>query len=67
VLSFDSLLGSSGGVVLQPALGRTADVYGYPLSFLLSGLFAATAVSFVVASRRERPPADRARQPIEHS
>jgi MFS family permease len=29
VLSFASLMGSSGGVVVQPLLGRTADVYGY--------------------------------------
>jgi MFS family permease len=63
VLSFDSLLGSSGGVVLQPALGRAADIHGYPLSFLLSGMFAAVAVPFVIASRRERSPADHARAP----
>ena len=61
VLSFDSLLGSSGGVVLQPGLGRIADAHGYPLSFLLSGLFAGIALPFLVASRRERSPADRAR------
>jgi MFS family permease len=63
VLSFDSLLGNSGGVVLQPALGRVADVYGYPLSFVFSGIFAAVAVPFLVASRRERSPADHARDP----
>lgn len=61
VLSFDSLLGNSGGVVILPALGRAADVYGYPISFVLSGIFAAVAVPFLVASRRERSPADHAR------
>ena len=29
VLSFDSLLGSAGGVVFQPILGRSADLGGY--------------------------------------
>ena len=29
VLSFDTLMGSAGGVVAQPALGRVADVSGY--------------------------------------
>jgi MFS family permease len=28
VLSFDSLMGSSGGIVVQPLMGRAADVYG---------------------------------------
>ncbi|MBI2049821.1 MFS transporter [Candidatus Roizmanbacteria bacterium] len=30
VLSFDSLVGSSGGVVAQPILGKVADVWNYP-------------------------------------
>ena len=34
VLSFDSMLGSTGGVVAQPVLGRAADVWGYPASYL---------------------------------
>jgi len=32
VLSFDNLLGSSGGVVIQPVLGRIADVWSYATS-----------------------------------
>ena len=35
ILSFDSLM-SSGGVWAQPALGRAADVWGYPPSYLIS-------------------------------
>ena len=58
VLSFDSLMGNSGGVVIQPALGRAADIYGYPISFVLSGLFALLATPFLWASRREQAPAD---------
>ncbi len=38
VLSFDSLMGSAGGVVAQPALGRTADVYGYPTTYVVSAV-----------------------------
>ncbi|HKZ25343.1 MAG TPA: MFS transporter, partial [Acidimicrobiia bacterium] len=35
VLSFDSLMGSAGGVVAQPALGRVADLSGYGTSYLV--------------------------------
>ncbi|MET4591590.1 MFS transporter [Arthrobacter sp. 754] len=60
VLSFDSLMGSSGGIVVQPVAGRAADVYGYPLSLALSGLIELFAVPFLLASRRRRSPADEA-------
>ena len=52
VLSFDSLMGSAGGVVAQPALGRVADVNGYAASFLVSAAIAAMAVPFTLLSRR---------------
>ena len=58
VLSFDSLLGSSGGVVLQPALGRVADVWGYPASYVVSGAVQVLAAPFVWLARRESAPAD---------
>ena len=58
VLSFDSLMGSSGGVVVQPLLGRAADVYGYPASVAFGGVIELIAVPFLLASRRQRPPAD---------
>ena len=38
VLSFDSLMGSGGGVVFQPVLGRVADVGGYGASLIWSGV-----------------------------
>lgn len=60
VLSFDSLMGSSGGIVVQPLMGRTADVYGYPLSLAMSGVIELFAVPFLLASRRRRSPADTA-------
>jgi MFS family permease len=52
ILSFDSLMSSTGGVVVQPALGRAADVWGYPMSFVLSAAVAACAVPFVWRSGR---------------
>jgi MFS family permease len=58
ILSFDSLMSSSGGVAAQPVLGRAADVWGYPASYLLSGGISALAVPFVARARAERAPAD---------
>ncbi|KUM33232.1 MFS transporter [Arthrobacter sp. EPSL27] len=58
VLSFDSLMGSSGGVVVQPLLGRAADVYGYPASLAIGGVIELIAAPFLLASRRQHPKAD---------
>ena len=60
VLSFDSLMGSSGGVVIQPVLGKAADVYSYSTSLFLGGIFQLLAVPFLARSRREGAPADTA-------
>jgi len=57
ILSFDSLMSSSGGVVEQPILGRAADVWGYPASYLLSGGLSALALPFLARARRLEPPA----------
>jgi MFS family permease len=58
VLSFDNLLGSSGGVVIQPALGRVADVWSYSTSYLVAAAFQLLAVPFTVLARRERASSD---------
>jgi MFS family permease len=58
VLSFDALMGSAGGVVAQPALGRTADVYGYPASYVASAIVQALAIPFAILARRENSPSD---------
>jgi MFS family permease len=58
VLSFDSLMGSAGGVVAQPALGRVADVYGYGPSYLAAAGIQAFAIPFTILARRERAPSD---------
>jgi MFS family permease len=60
VLSFDSLMGNAGGVVIQPALGRTADVWSYGTSLAVGGVVQAVALPFLVLSRRERPLSDHA-------
>ena len=60
VLSFDSLMSSSGGVVIQPALGKAADATSYGTSFAFGALFQLLAVPFLLRSRREGAPADRA-------
>jgi len=60
VLSFDSLMNSSGGVVIQPALGKAADATSYGTSFAFGALFQLLAVPFLLRSRREGAPADRA-------
>jgi MFS family permease len=60
VLSFDSLMDSSGGVVVQPVLGRVADVYSYATSFVIGAAINLMAVPFLVASRREHAEADTA-------
>ena len=58
ILSFDSLMSSTGGVWAQPVLGRSADVWGYAPSYLLSAGIAALALPFIWLSRREDNPAD---------
>lgn len=58
VLSFDSLMGSAGGVVAQPALGRVADVSGYAASYLVAAGIQVLALPFVFLARREKAASD---------
>jgi MFS family permease len=58
VLSFDSLLGSSGAVAAQPLLGRAADAWGYPLSYLCSAGIQTLSIPFLCLARREAADAD---------
>lgn len=53
-LSLDSLMGSGGGVVAQPLLGRAADVWGYPASYLCGAAIQLMAAPFIWLVRRER-------------
>jgi MFS family permease len=58
VLSFDNLMASAGGVAAQPALGRVADVWGYPSAYVVSAVIQLTAMPFLVLARREDAPSD---------
>ncbi len=58
VLSFDSFMGSAGGVVIQPALGRTADLFGYPASYVAAAAIHALALPFALLARRENASSD---------
>jgi MFS family permease len=58
ILSFDSMMASSGGVWTQPVLGRAADVWGYPSSYLIAAGVSAVGLPFLALSRRQNAPAD---------
>jgi MFS family permease len=58
ILSFDSLMGSAGGVWVQPALGRAADAWGYATSYVLGAGISGLALPFIALSRRQHAPAD---------
>ncbi len=59
VLSFDSLIGSSGGIFIQPILGRVADVWSYPLSYSVSAAFQIVSLPLVLLARRNSPKSDK--------
>jgi MFS family permease len=65
ILSFDSLMGSAGGIVAQPALGRSADVWSYPTSYVISAGWAALSLPFLVRARQMKMPADTETAPAE--
>lgn len=58
VLSFDNLMGSAGGVITQPLLGKVADVNGYGASYVVAAGVQAVAIPFLVLARREKAVSD---------
>lgn len=58
VLSADNMLTSLGGVICQPGLGKVADVWGYPASYLGSAAFQAIALPFLFLAKREKATSD---------
>jgi MFS family permease len=58
ILSFDSMMTSTGGVWTQPVLGRAADAWGYAPSYLISAGITIFAIPFLALSRRQNAPAD---------
>jgi len=59
VLSFDSLMSSSGGVVSQPLLGRSADVWSYGMSYLICATVQLIAIPITLLARRTCSDADK--------
>lgn len=62
ILSFDSLMGSSGGIVIQPLLGKAADIWSYSTSYLAASFFQLGALPFLFLAKRERAPSDNIRE-----
>src|SRR6187551_2846231 len=58
ILSFDSMMSSTGGVWTQPLLGRAADVWGYAPSYVMGAGISILALPFLALSRRQNAPAD---------
>jgi MFS family permease len=58
ILSFDSMMGSTGGVWTQPLLGRAADVWGYAPSYLMGAGISVLALPCLALSRKQNAPAD---------
>jgi MFS family permease len=58
ILSFDSMMSSTGGVWTQPLLGRTADVWGYAPSYLIGAGISVLALPCLALSRRQNAAAD---------
>jgi len=58
ILSFDSMMSSTGGVWTQPLLGRAADVWGYAPSYLIGAGISVLALPCLALSRRENTAAD---------
>ena len=58
ILSFDSMMSSTGGVWTQPLLGRAADVWGYAPSYLIGAGISVLALPCLALSRRQDAAAD---------
>lgn len=58
VLSFDNLVGSSGGIFIQPVLGKVADIWSYPASYMTASLFQLMALPFIALARKQKAKSD---------
>ena len=58
VLSFDSLVGSTGGVFIQPALGKIADIYSYSASYMIAGIIQMGSLPFIYLARKQKAKSD---------
>lgn len=53
VLSFNNLIGSSGGVVSQPILGQAADLFGYAATYVMTSVITFIGLIFILFARFE--------------
>jgi MFS family permease len=58
VLSADNMLNSGGGAISQPVLGKVAEVWGYPASYIASAAFQFLALPFLLLAKRENAKSD---------
>lgn len=58
VLSADNMVNSAGGVIAQPTLGKVADVWGYPASYIGSSIFQILALPMLLLAKRENVKSD---------
>ncbi len=58
VLSFDSLVGSLGGVVIQPILGRVADTTSYGWSFISAAGIQVFSLPFLWKAKQQNAVSD---------
>jgi len=59
VLSFDSLVSSSGGVVFQPLLGKVADVYSLSIAYCVGAFIQLFSLPFLFLIKKEKIEANR--------
>ncbi len=59
VLSFDSLIGSSGGIVTQPLLGKVADMYSYSASYLIAAFIQMGSLPFIYLAKKQKASSDK--------
>jgi MFS family permease len=58
ILSLSNLMGSSGGVVTQPLLGRAADIWGYGITYVMTSGVTVLGAVFFFLLRLENTPSD---------
>lgn len=58
ILSADNLMNSAGGAMSQPALGKIADIWGYPASYIGAAIFQVFALPLLILARRENARSD---------
>lgn len=58
VLSFDSLINSSGGVISQPLLGKAADAYSYGTTYLICSIIQLAGIPLAFMARRQHAKSD---------